>query len=67
MTSDFYCEEVLSGKTTVQKVMETDRVLAYFTKKNGGPERIRNALRMGLFQHAENGHPRIGTDKCLFA
>lgn len=27
--SDFYCEEVLSGKTPVEKVFETDRVLAY--------------------------------------
>lgn len=26
---DFYCEEVLSGKTTVSKVLETDNVLAY--------------------------------------
>ena len=29
MISDFYCEEVLSGKTTVDKVFETDNVLAY--------------------------------------
>ena len=27
--SDFYCEEVLSEKTAVEKVIETDRVLAY--------------------------------------
>jgi len=26
---DFYCEEVLSGKTAVEKVLETDNVLAY--------------------------------------
>ena len=26
---DFYCDEVLSGKTTVEKVYETDNVLAY--------------------------------------
>ena len=26
---DFYCEEVLSGKTQVDKVFETDNVLAY--------------------------------------
>ncbi|MBS4174708.1 HIT domain-containing protein [Bacillus sp. FJAT-49736] len=30
MTEDFYCEEVLSGKTTVKKVMETENVLAYY-------------------------------------
>lgn len=28
-TEDFYCEEVLSGKTAVEKVLETERVLAY--------------------------------------
>ena len=27
--SDFYCDEVLSGKTAVEKVLETERVLAY--------------------------------------
>ncbi len=27
--SDFYCDEVLSGRTTVQVVAETDQVLAY--------------------------------------
>ena len=26
---DFYCEEVLSGKTQVEKVLETDNILAY--------------------------------------
>lgn len=29
MTEDFYCDEVLSGKTPVNKVMETDNILAY--------------------------------------
>ena len=28
--SDFYCEEVLSGKTKVKMVVETDNVLAYY-------------------------------------
>ena len=26
---DFYCEEVLSGKTPVEKVFETENILAY--------------------------------------
>jgi histidine triad (HIT) family protein len=30
MTEDFYCEEVLSGNTLVDKVYETDNVLAYY-------------------------------------
>ncbi|MGP4072868.1 HIT domain-containing protein [Piscibacillus sp. B03] len=30
MTSDFYCDEVLSGKTQVDKVLETDNVLAFY-------------------------------------
>ncbi|WP_034762094.1 HIT domain-containing protein [Rossellomorea vietnamensis] len=29
MTNDFYCDEVLSGKTEVKKVLETDNVLSY--------------------------------------
>lgn len=29
MSEDFYCDEVLSGKTSVEKVFETDNVLAY--------------------------------------
>lgn len=30
MTEDFYCDEVLSGKIEVRKVIETDNVLAYY-------------------------------------
>ncbi len=30
MTEDFYCDEVLSGKTQVRKVLETENVLAYY-------------------------------------
>lgn len=30
MTDDFYCDEVLSGKTQVSKVLETENVLAYY-------------------------------------
>lgn len=29
MSDDFYCDEVLSGRTAVEKVFETDNVLAY--------------------------------------
>jgi len=29
MTQDFYCDEVLNGKTQVNKVIENDIVLAY--------------------------------------
>ncbi len=29
MPTDFYCEEVFSGKTPVEKVLETEHVLAY--------------------------------------
>ncbi len=29
MTEDFYCQEVLSGNTSVNKVFETENVLAY--------------------------------------
>jgi histidine triad (HIT) family protein len=30
MSNDFYCDEVLSGKTAVNKILETDNVLAYW-------------------------------------
>jgi histidine triad (HIT) family protein len=29
VSEDFYCDEVLSGRTPVRKVLETDDVLAY--------------------------------------
>lgn len=29
MSEDFYCDEVLSGRTLVKKVIETPNVLAY--------------------------------------
>ena len=29
MTEDFYCEEALSGRTPINKVLETDAVLAF--------------------------------------
>lgn len=40
MTQDFYCEEVLSGKTPVEKVMETENVLAYYHTKPSYPVHI---------------------------
>jgi histidine triad (HIT) family protein len=30
MSNDFYCDEVLNGRTTINKVLETDNVLAYW-------------------------------------
>ena len=33
MTIDFYCDEVLSGKTEVEKIVETDHTLAYYHTK----------------------------------
>lgn len=29
MTDDFYCDEVLSGRTPVKRIIETDHVLAF--------------------------------------
>ena len=29
MASDFYCDEILSGKTSVEKLFETENILAY--------------------------------------
>lgn len=39
-TEDFYCDEVLSGKTEVRKVLETDRVLAYHHTRPFWPTHI---------------------------
>ena len=33
MTNDFYCEQVLSGRTEVRKVIETENILAYYHTK----------------------------------
>ena len=30
MSEDFYCEQVLSGKTQIKKVLESENVLAYY-------------------------------------
>ena len=40
MTEDFYCEEVLSGKTKVSIVRETDNVLAYHHTRPHWPTHI---------------------------
>lgn len=40
MTEDFYCVEVLSGKTQVNKVLETENVLAYYHTKPFYPVHI---------------------------
>ncbi|MBX7172939.1 MAG: HIT domain-containing protein [Pyrinomonadaceae bacterium] len=33
MSEDFYCEQVLSGKISVKKIIESDNVLAYYHTK----------------------------------
>ncbi|MFD2657114.1 HIT domain-containing protein [Gracilibacillus thailandensis] len=40
MTEDFYCDEVLSGKTQVNKVLETENVLAYHHTKPFWPVHV---------------------------
>lgn len=40
MSSDFYCEEVLSGRTSVRKVVETENVLAYHHTRPSYPTHI---------------------------
>lgn len=40
MTEDFYCDEVLSGKTEVNKVLETENVLAYYHTRPYWPVHI---------------------------
>jgi len=40
MSDDFYCDEVLSGRTPVEKVAETDNVLAYYHTRPYWPVHI---------------------------
>src|SRR5215208_5825426 len=40
MTDDFYCDEVLSGRTDVKIVRETDNVLAYHHTRPFWPTHI---------------------------
>ena len=40
MSDDFYCDEVLSGRTPVRVVAETDRVLAYHHTRPHWPVHI---------------------------
>jgi histidine triad (HIT) family protein len=40
MTDDFYCDEVLSGRTPVRIVRETDNVLAYHHTRPFWPAHI---------------------------
>jgi len=40
MTEDFYCDEVLNGKTLVNIVRETDNVLAYHHTRPYWPRHI---------------------------
>ncbi len=37
---DFYCEQALSGKTAIKKIIETDNVLAYYHTKPYWPIHI---------------------------
>ena len=40
MSNDFYCDEVLSGRTEVRVVRETDNVLAYHHTRPFWPQHI---------------------------
>jgi histidine triad (HIT) family protein len=40
MTEDFYCEEALSGRTPINKVIETDHVLAFHHTRRFWPVHI---------------------------
>lgn len=40
MTEDFYCEEALSGRAPINKVIETDNVLAFYHTRPFWPAHI---------------------------
>jgi len=48
LTQDFYCDEVLSGKTEVNKVMETENVLAYYHTRPFYPVHIVTIPKMHI-------------------
>lgn len=53
MTEDFYCDEVLSGKTKVNKVFETENVLAYHHTRPFWPVHI-VAIPKSIFLQGDN-------------
>lgn len=40
MSHDFYCEQVLSGETPVEKILETETVLAFYHTRPAYPVHI---------------------------
>lgn len=40
MTEDFYCEEALSGRTPIHKLVETEQVLAFYHTRPYWPVHI---------------------------
>jgi histidine triad (HIT) family protein len=40
MTEDFYCDEALSGRTPIQKISETENVLAFYHTRPYWPVHI---------------------------
>jgi len=59
MMSDFYCDEVLSGKTRVKKVLETENVLAFHHTKPSYKSHIvvipkKHILSLITFESNEN-------------
>jgi histidine triad (HIT) family protein len=40
MTGDFYCDEVLSGRTQVDRVLETENVLAFYHTRPAYPVHV---------------------------
>jgi histidine triad (HIT) family protein len=40
MSHDFYCEQVLSGKTNVEKLTETENILAFYHTRPAYPVHI---------------------------
>jgi histidine triad (HIT) family protein len=60
MTKDFYCDEVLSGKTHINKVLETENVLAYYHTRPSYPVHIvaipkRHISSLIALEESDNG------------
>lgn len=53
MTEDFYCEEALSGRTPIERVLETDDVLARVLAEHGACRVLTN---LGRYQDSKHLH-----------
>ena len=65
MTEDFYCDEVLSGRTEVRVVLETDEFLAYHHTRPFWPVHIVVIPKRHVPSLTDLGDAEPDLDRCL--